>query len=410
MSDVIEILTPATPETLEVVVAGPQGVQGDTGPANTLAIGTVTTGAAGSSADATITGDAPNQTLNLTIPTGATGATGPQGPTIDDASLLTTGTLADARLSSNVAFKTQSSDMEITDNTKGLILKSPNNTRWRLTINDDGTLSRAALALMTLLAFAASGMAQVRDMVTDTNGNIVTGRTGTLTWANALAFGTNAATTRTNLGLGTAATNEASAFQPASANLTNLASNNAASLTNFPALLLRTNGSAAGLTNFPTLNQNTTGTASNVTGVVAIANGGTGATNASNARTALGLGETNNVTFSNVTANGTLTVGSIATTAPVSWALDAVQTAANTNGVLDLPLTANVLRITNANTISTITNGRLGAFYFLLNQSGTNLVISNSATITARGATNLTLGADQSATLISTTATNATVH
>jgi hypothetical protein len=89
--------------------------------------------------------------------------------------------------------------------------------------------------------------------------------------------------------------------------LTNLASNNAANLTNFPALLLRTNGSAANLTNFPTLNQNTTGTASNVTGVVAIANGGTGATNASNARTALGLGETNNVTFSNITASGTLT-------------------------------------------------------------------------------------------------------
>jgi hypothetical protein len=79
-------------------------------------------------------------------------------------------------------------------------LKSPNNSRWRITINDDGTLSRAALALMTLLAFAASGMAQVRDMVTDTNNNIITGRTGTLTWTNALAFGTNAATVRTNLG------------------------------------------------------------------------------------------------------------------------------------------------------------------------------------------------------------------
>jgi hypothetical protein len=370
MADEIIIETTSS-QTLEVGTPGPQGPKGDTGD---------------------------------------TGATGPQGPTIDDASLLTTGTLADARLSSNVAFKTQSSDMEITDNTKGLILKSPNNTRWRLTINDDGTLFRGALALMTLLAFAASGMAQVRDMVTDTNGNIVTGRTGTLTWANALAFGTNAATTRTNLGLGTAATNEASAFQPASANLTNLASNNAASLTNFPALLLRTNGSAAGLTNFPTLNQNTTGTASNVTGVVAIANGGTGATNASNARTALGLGETNNVTFSNVTANGTLTVKSLATTDPVSWALDAVQIAADTNGVIALPDTANILRLTNANTISAVSNGRLGAFYFLLNQSGTNVVISNSATITARGATNITLGANESATLITTTTTNATAH
>lgn len=56
---------------------GPQGQQGATGPANTLAIGTVSGGA---TAAATITGTAPNQTLNLTLPTGATGATGPAGP------------------------------------------------------------------------------------------------------------------------------------------------------------------------------------------------------------------------------------------------------------------------------------------------------------------------------------------
>lgn len=68
---------------------GPQGIQGPqgetgatgaTGPANTLAIGTV---ASGASAAATITGTAPNQTLNLTLPkgdTGDTGATGPAGP------------------------------------------------------------------------------------------------------------------------------------------------------------------------------------------------------------------------------------------------------------------------------------------------------------------------------------------
>ena len=48
-----------------------------------LSIGTVTTGAAGSNASASITGTSPNFRLNLTIPrgnTGATGATGPQGP------------------------------------------------------------------------------------------------------------------------------------------------------------------------------------------------------------------------------------------------------------------------------------------------------------------------------------------
>lgn len=61
---------------------GPQGVQGEegpAGPANDLNIGTVTTGAAGSAADASITGTAPSQTLNLTIPTGPQGPEGPQG-------------------------------------------------------------------------------------------------------------------------------------------------------------------------------------------------------------------------------------------------------------------------------------------------------------------------------------------
>jgi hypothetical protein len=116
-------------------------------------------------------------------------------------------------------------------------------------------------------------------------------------------------------------------------------------------------------------------------------------------------------TFStNVTVNGNLSVGSFTTTTPSTWALDATQTAADINGILDLPSNANVLRITNANTISAVSNGVLGAFYFLVNESGTDVVISNSATITARGATNITLGANESATLISTTATNATAH
>lgn len=47
-------------------IQGDQGIQGETGPANTLAIGTVTSGPV----DATITGTSPNQTLNLVIPPG----------------------------------------------------------------------------------------------------------------------------------------------------------------------------------------------------------------------------------------------------------------------------------------------------------------------------------------------------
>ena len=52
---------------------GDKGDSGAAGPANSLAIGTVTTGAAGSSASASITGTAPAQTLDLTIPRGSTG-------------------------------------------------------------------------------------------------------------------------------------------------------------------------------------------------------------------------------------------------------------------------------------------------------------------------------------------------
>lgn len=58
---------------------GPQGIQGNVGPAgpaNTLSIGTVTTGAAA----ATITGTAPNQVLNLVLQQGPQGIQGPDGP------------------------------------------------------------------------------------------------------------------------------------------------------------------------------------------------------------------------------------------------------------------------------------------------------------------------------------------
>lgn len=64
---------------------GRQGIQGPAGPANVLTIGSVTSGKV---ASATITGEAPNQVLNLVLEKGdkgatgdrgATGATGPQG-------------------------------------------------------------------------------------------------------------------------------------------------------------------------------------------------------------------------------------------------------------------------------------------------------------------------------------------
>lgn len=56
---------------LTLALGIPEGEQGDTGPANTLRIGTVTTLPAGSAATASIGGTAPSQTLSLGLPTGA---------------------------------------------------------------------------------------------------------------------------------------------------------------------------------------------------------------------------------------------------------------------------------------------------------------------------------------------------
>lgn len=59
-------------------VASLKGQKGDTGQANSLSIGTVTSGTTPS---ATITGVAPSQTLNLVLQKGDTGATGAKGDT-----------------------------------------------------------------------------------------------------------------------------------------------------------------------------------------------------------------------------------------------------------------------------------------------------------------------------------------
>ena len=202
---------------------------------------------------------------------------------------------------------------------------------------------KSILSLIISAALVVSGYSQTRNVLVGTNNAVVQ---PTNFWS---ADATNA---RSGLGLGSAATNAASAFQPASSILSNLVSGGALTFSNVtigitnvtglqtaldgklstnPTLAisnisnlqttldgklgtnptlqisnisgLQTNldsklsptGSAANLTNFPTvaLASNITGTAAlatNVTGVVALTNGGTGATNATGARTALGVG------------------------------------------------------------------------------------------------------------------------
>ena len=70
---------------------GEQGIAGPVGPANTLSIGSVTKG---DDASATITGDAPNQTLNLVLPKGDQGPQGNPGPKGDQGSTGPANTLS----------------------------------------------------------------------------------------------------------------------------------------------------------------------------------------------------------------------------------------------------------------------------------------------------------------------------
>ena len=291
------------------------------------------------------------------------------------------------------------------------------------------------LLLAAALAAAPAAGQTVKSLgFNTTNGQVVYSGTNSLTFTNSLQFSTNArAATRTNLGGTTVgnsvftATNAAAAATAVGLGATNDVTFGSVTASSINALSAGTR--ALDLENFAlTFGTNYVLEWSSTEVQFSKPLTFFGTNTAATTRTNLGLGATNAVTFSNITATGTLgvsnaatfatnvtvngniSVGSLTTTTPSTWALDATQTAAATNGVLALPSNANVLRITNGNTISGVSNGVLGAFYFLINQSGTNVVISNSATITARGATNITLGANESATIIATTATNASAH
>lgn len=140
-------------------------------------------------------------------------------------------------------------------------------------------MMKSILTTIAFLALAVSGLAQTRSVIVNTSGVV---QSPTNFWS---ADVTNA---RSGLGLGTAATNPATAFQPSSLVLSNLSSSNGGALTNL------TGSSVTG----------TVALASNVTGTIAISNGGSGATTAGGAKTNLGLGASNDVQFNTVNTRG----------------------------------------------------------------------------------------------------------
>ena len=72
---------------------GPTGPQGNPGSAATVAVGTTTTGAAGTSASVTNSGTSSAAVLNFTVPQGATGPQGPAGTGASNATTTATGSV-----------------------------------------------------------------------------------------------------------------------------------------------------------------------------------------------------------------------------------------------------------------------------------------------------------------------------
>ena len=262
---------------------------------------------------------------------------------------------------------------------------------------------RLLILLAAALAAAPAAGQTIKSLgFNTTNGQVVYSGVNTLTFTNSLQFATNArAATRTNLGGTTVGNAVFTATNAAAA-----ASAVGLGTTNYPTFLglelggvdeMQINGTSiesigfGGQFNFEDrqLAQNGAAVFAWSTNSFSVSPPATFATN--------------------VTINGNLSVGSLTTTTPSTWALDATQTAADTNGILALPSNANVIRLTNNNAISGVSGGVLGAFYYLVNQTTNAVTISNVGGITVQGGTPLTLGANQAATLVATGATNASV-
>lgn len=201
---------------------------------------------------------------------------------------------------------------------------------------------KSIFSLIISGALLVSGLAQTRNVLVGTNNAVVQ---PTNFWS------ADASNARTGLGLGTAATNPASAFQPSSTVLSNIASSNAANLTNLRATNL------VGIipsSNIPTVSL------TNISGTLAISSGGTGATNAGVARTNLGLGATNEVALggiilrdgdaikSEAAGDGDLLVGAVNTVFGGAVGFNNTTNAATTR--------ANLGFSTNLNTLWTATN------------------------------------------------------
>jgi hypothetical protein len=214
---------------VDKAVAGPQGPEGPQGPqgnAATIAAGTTTTGAAGTNATVTNTGTSSAAVFDFTIPRGDTGETGATGAGV--ASGGTTGQVLVK--ASNVNYDTAWSTITGTLSYQGSWNAATNTPALASSVGTNGYYYVVGTAGSTNLngitdwvvgdwaIFNGSIWQKIdnTDLVSSVNGQtgvvvLTASSVGALAIANNLSDVANAGTARTNLGLGTIATQDADA-------------------------------------------------------------------------------------------------------------------------------------------------------------------------------------------------------
>jgi hypothetical protein len=284
------------------VADGGTGASTSSGARTNLGLGTISTQDAN---NVSITGGSVTGITDLAVADGGTGASTSSGARTNLGLVIGTDVLApngDASLLTNFPTLNQNTT-GTASNVTGVVAVANGGTG---SSTQSGARTNLGLVIGTDVlapngnASALTNFPTFNQNTTGTASNV----TGVVAVANGGTGASDSATARTNLGLGSIATQSASSVSITGGSISGItdlavadggtgASTSSGARTNLGLVIgtdvLAPNGDASALTNFPTLNQNTTGTASNVTGVVAVANGGTGASDSATARTNLGL-------------------------------------------------------------------------------------------------------------------------